>query len=102
MNHRLFLLLTKNKILKATSFFKIILPSGTRVNIEIRNNRWLNIDIYPSFTDWNQTEGICGTYNGKRNDDLTDRNGQVVGEADFIKSWRYDCLDFYKDTRYWY
>ncbi|VDI05676.1 Hypothetical predicted protein [Mytilus galloprovincialis] len=67
--------------------FEIILPSGTRVNIGIRGNSWLNIDIIPSFTDWNQTEGKCGTYNGDSSDDFTDRNGDIVGVADFIRSW---------------
>ena len=71
----------------------MILPTGTRVQIFISSwglgSSWLNVDITPSFVDWEQTEGLCGTYNGNWEDDFTDRNGNIVGQSDFIKSWGY-------------
>lgn len=68
------------------------MPSGTRVEIQIVDHgdeQHLDITITPSLNDWNQVEGKCGTYNDIRNDDFTDRNGNIVDETDFIKSWRY-------------
>lgn len=72
------------------------MPSGTRVEIQIVDyvnwfvhKQYLDITITPSLNDWNQVEGKCGTYNDIRNDDFTDRNGNIVDETDFIKSWRY-------------
>ena len=80
----------------------MILPTGTRVQIFIRSwgpgSSWLNVYITPSFVDWQQTEGLCGTYNGNWRDDLTDRNGNIVDQSDFIKSWGY-VVYFYIDNK---
>ena len=65
---------------------QVVLPTGTRIKI-IVNHDWLNIDIYISGSDWEQTDGLCGTYNGNSGDDYTNREGNIVSEADFIKSW---------------
>lgn len=66
-----------------------MLPSGTHVEIKIQKGYYLDITITPSLNDWNQVEGKCGTYNDITYDDFTDRNGNIVGQTDFIKSWRY-------------
>lgn len=63
------------------------MPTGTRFEVKVKAS-WLNIDVYVSPSDWNQTEGLCGTYNGNSKDDLTDRNGNIVGRTEFVTSWR--------------
>ncbi|VDI02845.1 Hypothetical predicted protein, partial [Mytilus galloprovincialis] len=69
------------------------LPSGTRVEIQIVSGYYLDITITPSLNDWNQVEGKCGTYNDKQSDDFSDRNGNIVGQTDFIKSWSVRPLE---------
>ena len=59
------------------------------MEITIRKSSWLNVHVTPSFVDWEQTEGLCGTYNGNWRDDFTDRNENIVGQSDFIRSWGY-------------
>lgn len=64
----------------------MVLPTGTRIDVTVHYS-WLNIDIHVSASDWEQTEGLCGTYNGNKDDDFTNKNGIIVHKREFVKSW---------------
>lgn len=75
--------------------FELLLPHGSRVLI--RGEPWYNVYVYPSPYDWNQTEGLCGTYDNQPKNDLTLRNGRLFRESlshrsepplDFSLDWR--------------
>lgn len=67
--------------------FEIIMPTGTRLKVYVKTT-WLNIHVTISPSDWEQTEGLCGTYNGNQGDDFVNRNGDIVQQAEFISSWK--------------
>lgn len=63
------------------------MPTGTRIVVYV-NKYWLNVYIYVSAMDWEETEGLCGLYNGRSNDDFTDMKGNIVDQAKLMSSWR--------------
>jgi hypothetical protein len=59
----------------------------------------MDIDIYLSAKDFHNTDGLCGYFDGDRNNDFRHRNGSqsstsndYYGYTDFIKSWRYTAI----------
>ncbi|XP_048772651.2 von Willebrand factor D and EGF domain-containing protein-like [Ostrea edulis] len=66
----------------------IYLPGGTKIiyNPGFWSNAHFLHDttIYPSIFDQNKVEGLCGNFNGGRNDDI------LHGEANFQRHWRVD------------
>ncbi|XP_069103157.1 von Willebrand factor D and EGF domain-containing protein-like [Argopecten irradians] len=66
--------------------FEIHLPTGTRVVILI-NSDFLNVDIFISPSEWMNTKGLCGSFNGIASDDFADRAGNVVIASEYEKAW---------------
>ncbi|XP_062606900.1 von Willebrand factor D and EGF domain-containing protein-like [Saccostrea cucullata] len=78
--------------------YKIYLPSGTTVQISIREWPWgtgtlhLDVTIYPSAADEGKSEGLCGSLDNSYHNDLTRRNhaqpDPIVTYPDgFSRSW---------------
>lgn len=57
------------------------------------------IYINPSPSDVGQAMGLCGTFNGDKDDDLTDPNGmQHSDECDFLFLNRFCVVNNYGST----
>lgn len=77
---------------------KISLPTGTKVKLSIvewpvQGSWQIDIDIYPSLSDVNNTEGLCGTLDGRQDNDFTRRTGtkdsvKMLYPDDFSNSWK--------------
>ncbi|XP_033756293.1 uncharacterized protein LOC117339037 [Pecten maximus] len=72
------------------------LPTGTVVIVglsDVDSLHYLQVWIEPSSTDFNKTQGLCGTFDGEKNNDL-EKKDKVVYTAPglrpdpFILSWR--------------
>ncbi|XP_061171737.1 von Willebrand factor D and EGF domain-containing protein-like [Saccostrea echinata] len=77
--------------------YEIILPTGAKVIVmdgrPILGRRFLNVKVVASTFDFNNTEGLCGTFDGNRANDFTERNGNVytgggLKPNQFSSSWR--------------
>ncbi|XP_060578581.1 von Willebrand factor D and EGF domain-containing protein-like [Ruditapes philippinarum] len=76
--------------------YKVITPIGTVIIVNLHSwGRTMDIDIYLSAKDFHNTDGLCGYFDGDRNNDFRHRNGSqsstshdYYGYTDFIKSWR--------------
>ncbi|XP_052271495.1 uncharacterized protein LOC127872206 [Dreissena polymorpha] len=82
------------------------LPQGTMINVDYHVGvfwKTMNVQIFPSPDDMDDTEGLCGNFNNDWEDDFTHRDGTVTvpkGERywdwffsfedpnDFSESWR--------------
>ncbi|OWF53474.1 uncharacterized protein LOC110446398 [Mizuhopecten yessoensis] len=71
--------------------YEVHLPSGTYIVIKISpiyQSHYLDVEIHISPSEWNKTEGLCGTFNGNRYDDRIDRSGKTVSsDEQFTKAW---------------
>jgi len=67
------------------------MPSGAYITAEYEclceNDCYLNINVYPLAEDIDNSEGLCGNYNGIADDDLTIR-GTTQEPDDFVASYR--------------
>ncbi|XP_056005500.1 uncharacterized protein LOC130050218 isoform X5 [Ostrea edulis] len=77
--------------------YEIILPTGAKVIVMngwvILGRRFLNVKVVASTLDYNNTEGLCGTFDGNRTNDFTKRDGTVYVKDgkqpnEFSLSWR--------------
>ena len=72
--------------------FQISFPSGAQVTVTNSGNRGLNIYITAPEDDYGATQGLCGTFDGRIDNDLTDKNGHVnrwsTRPKSFVESWR--------------
>nr|XP_022331709.1 von Willebrand factor D and EGF domain-containing protein-like isoform X2 [Crassostrea virginica] len=81
---------------KTGSNYRVTLPSGTEVAFSFSTwSHWINyIQIVASPSDRDNTEGICGTYDGDRNNDFVPRGQSapisLQNEEQFAVSWRVD------------
>lgn len=58
------------------------------VNVIHYRGYFMNIDIYPSPSEMNNIEGLCGNFNGDKGDDLMIRETVVQGNNnEFSLSW---------------
>ncbi|KAL3847606.1 hypothetical protein ACJMK2_018509 [Sinanodonta woodiana] len=74
---------------KNPNFYEVIMPLGTTVHIKIWSDIYLNIDIYPSVKDVNETLGLCGVLNNNPGDDFLLPSGlQESNNNVFSTSWR--------------
>lgn len=84
------------------SFMKVIMPTGTLVEIKFvswpTQNDWqLNIEIYPSPSDVGNSSGLCGILDGDYKNDFTRSDGMRDNPDqynyskppnEFSESWR--------------
>ncbi|KAL3847607.1 hypothetical protein ACJMK2_018510 [Sinanodonta woodiana] len=71
------------------NLYKVFMPLGTTVYINILSDIYLNIDIYPSVKDVNETLGLCGVLNNNPGDDFQLPSGlQETNNNAFSTSWR--------------
>ncbi|CAC5422194.1 unnamed protein product [Mytilus coruscus] len=83
--------------------YKITFPTGTEVAVNIQyigTNTFMDVEIRASDSDFNMTEGLCGTLNDQCNDDFAETGGKfstVICHSDailptipqhFSDSWR--------------
>nr|XP_034320108.1 uncharacterized protein LOC117687527 isoform X18 [Crassostrea gigas] len=78
--------------------YKISLPTGTYVMVSlvewpVQGSWQIDIDIYPSLSDVNNTVGLCGTLDRDRDNDFKRRSGDtdnvnLVYPDDFSNSWK--------------
>ncbi|XP_041368567.1 uncharacterized protein LOC121382945 isoform X2 [Gigantopelta aegis] len=80
--------------------YKIFLPTGTVVTVRVDRSltNYLNIWIKPSSTDFNNTEGLCGNFDSKEDNDFVKSDGSLhVGTGlepgPFLLSWRVLLTD---------
>ncbi|XP_045190136.2 uncharacterized protein LOC123547250 [Mercenaria mercenaria] len=72
------------------NFFQFVLPSGAIVNV--RSGRFLlDVWIKPSALDFGHTSGLCGTYDGDRENDFTLPDASVEVLSDVLE-WRGNFL----------
>ncbi|KAK3609733.1 hypothetical protein CHS0354_011424 [Potamilus streckersoni] len=71
------------------NLYKVFMPLGTIVDIIIWYDVYLNIDIYPSVKDADETLGLCGVLNNNPADDFKLPSGlQESNNNVFSTSWR--------------
>ena len=80
--------------------FQISFPSGAFVRVHMHRwygNLWYaNIQVQVVSDDFKCTEGLCGTFDGDRSNELKAKGGRViqspngaVAPAQFTESWKY-------------
>ncbi|KAK7469526.1 hypothetical protein BaRGS_00036472, partial [Batillaria attramentaria] len=72
--------------------YEVTLPTGTVLRVGVKG-QFLNALIFPSSADFGHTQGLCGTFDDNKDNDLQQRNGEVdtnVGlrPDSFSLSWR--------------
>ncbi|XP_062578161.1 LOW QUALITY PROTEIN: uncharacterized protein LOC134240066 [Saccostrea cucullata] len=75
--------------------YKVLLPTGTSVTISlvewpVEGSWQIDLDIYPSLADFNNTEGLCGTLDGDRQNEFTNKSGSRLSlefPDEFSRSW---------------
>ncbi|XP_060064920.1 LOW QUALITY PROTEIN: von Willebrand factor D and EGF domain-containing protein-like [Ylistrum balloti] len=77
--------------------YKIYLPSGTYLNVHLwhyTGKDVMDLHMYPSAADVFHTRGLCGTLNGRTDDDFSTPDGQITGDNNiFATSWRVTNQD---------
>jgi len=62
------------------------MPSGASITAKYgcyaREDCRLDIRVYPLAEDYENSEGLCGNFNGERDDDLTLRGSATVDSGD--------------------
>ena len=89
-----------------------LLTTGTKLNIHVSGNH-LNLYVQASVADYRLTEGLCGSFDGNKDNDFLHKGIQYMQCPDswqddartdkaieFGKSWRYSNIhnehdDFY-------
>ncbi|WAR09907.1 VWDE-like protein [Mya arenaria] len=62
-------LCNQNTNIIKTGSFRLVLPSGTKVEIQLRYSKYLDIKIIPSAEDYRNTDGLCGSFDGDSTND---------------------------------
>ncbi|XP_069110972.1 von Willebrand factor D and EGF domain-containing protein-like isoform X2 [Argopecten irradians] len=72
--------------------YKIYLPSGAYLDAQLMyytGKDVMNLHMYPSAGDTFHTRGLCGTLNGRTDDDFTQPDGNITTDNNiFATSWR--------------
>ena len=71
---------------------QVSFPSGAQVTVHNYKGIALNVYVKAPEDDFAATQGLCGTFDGRIDNDLTGRDGQVHPWASkpdaFTESWR--------------
>ncbi|XP_061183306.1 von Willebrand factor D and EGF domain-containing protein-like [Saccostrea echinata] len=77
---------------KTGSRYRVTLPNGVEVTFALSGwDNWISyVQIVAPSSDFDKTEGLCGTYNGDTSDDFIPKGQQspVADEKTFAVSWR--------------
>ncbi|XP_062577916.1 von Willebrand factor D and EGF domain-containing protein-like, partial [Saccostrea cucullata] len=77
---------------KTGSRYRVTLPNGVEVSFALSGwDNWISyVQIVAPSSDFDQTEGLCGSYNGDRSDDFIPKGqgSPVADEKTFAVSWR--------------
>ncbi|XP_060587375.1 von Willebrand factor D and EGF domain-containing protein-like [Ruditapes philippinarum] len=74
--------------------YKVRTPIGTIIEIALHGwSNTMNIDIYMSAKDYGNVDGLCGTFDWDRSNDLLHRDKKTISDDDnrsyrFADSWR--------------
>lgn len=82
------------------SSYQVTFPSGAFVRVD--THRWFGNWYYANFVvqvpsdDYKCTKGLCGTFDGNKNNEMIDKNGKVytslgsggIAPAGFAESWK--------------
>ncbi|XP_025096160.1 uncharacterized protein LOC112565098 isoform X1 [Pomacea canaliculata] len=77
--------------------YAIFVPTGEAVYVQLETRTivsgFINVWMVASSSAFNNTGGLCGTYDQDSSNDLTTKEGRVVSESgqslkEFIRSWR--------------
>ncbi|XP_064632393.1 uncharacterized protein LOC135490806 [Lineus longissimus] len=72
--------------------YEVIFPHGTVLTVQNSYQQFVNIWVKPAVGDFGQTDGLCGTFNKKRDDDGRDKTGKIhrlTGQPhNFFKTWK--------------
>ncbi|XP_060064921.1 uncharacterized protein LOC132545265 [Ylistrum balloti] len=89
--------LKRNIVVLLLRPFVIYLPSGTYLSAYLwhyTGKDVMDLHMYPSATDTFHTRGLCGTLNGRTDDDFTQPDGQITGDNNiFSQSWSVNDQD---------
>ncbi|KAL3847994.1 hypothetical protein ACJMK2_018881 [Sinanodonta woodiana] len=82
--------------------YKIYMPLGTMVSVTINNwglyESWLNLNIYPSVKDVQETQGLCGVLNDDQGDDFMNPFEHLETDNNvFSLSWSLSQTDSFFD-----
>ena len=71
------------------TLFKIYFPYGTYVQVDILKWRetLIGVHVQPSIYDEGTTSGLCGSLDGNKGNDFTDKTGTIVTRDQFLDSW---------------
>ncbi|WAQ98101.1 FBP1-like protein [Mya arenaria] len=79
--------LLRDKVTKSGNTYKVYFPSGAEVHISLWSPPWMNIQIKPSVQDFNNVEGMCGSFDNNPNNDRGTGWGVTDGLDDlFVES----------------
>ncbi|KAL3863376.1 hypothetical protein ACJMK2_005133 [Sinanodonta woodiana] len=79
--------------------YEVGLPTGTVISVQNSFQSFINIWIMGSATDWRNTTGLCGIFDGNHGNDLTDSRGLAYRYGtnlyNFLISWKETNTIFY-------
>ncbi|WAR27900.1 VWDE-like protein [Mya arenaria] len=87
-----------------TRDFQVSFPSGAQVKVTNSRGVALNVHITAPEVDFSGTEGLCGFFDGNRDNDLTYPTGKIATfptnrsqNNNFVESWRIPVGDSFFD-----
>ncbi|WAR27902.1 VWDE-like protein [Mya arenaria] len=87
-----------------TRDFQVSFPSGAQVKVTNYRSVALNVHITAPEVDFSGTEGLCGFFDGNRDNDLTYPTGKIATfptnrsqNNNFVESWRIPVGDSFFD-----
>uniref|UniRef100_A0A0L8G0B6 VWFD domain-containing protein n=1 Tax=Octopus bimaculoides TaxID=37653 RepID=A0A0L8G0B6_OCTBM len=98
-------LLLNKKLTKGTSIvkknngreYRVNLPTGTIVIIQVNGRNFINIQIQASTLDYKNVNGLCGSFDGNATNDLTTSDNRTIKHSmfpnNFSLSWRVNQSD---------
>ncbi|XP_053404691.1 von Willebrand factor D and EGF domain-containing protein-like [Mercenaria mercenaria] len=79
--------------------YLIDFPSGAQVHVDIGKGRYYNVYITPPEDDFAATSGLCGTFDGNRDNDLTHKGGLIQDKFPLTKHSQFQPHPFVESWR---